>query len=248
GTTSTDTDQQPGLAWFDLESAAALPQGQNPFQVLKGTAWNWIYAPSAGNYAAAPSWSKATGDDFVVFTMTSNVTSGRLGTGTGHLYQVPYSKTGPQAATPIPGDGSNASFAQYYGTLSGDDAYVVYDQVPASTAVTKHNAPSGSCSSPPCTWDGMYMQPASELFVIPTSGGTGVRLAANDPDVCGTADQPRHQQHLGQVVASVDAGARRNHLLLDHLLLMATGDDRLDDRRADRAAFHDGDRENGARD
>jgi hypothetical protein len=184
GTTSTDTDQQPGLAWFDLESAAALPQGQNPFQVLKGTAWNWIYAPSAGNYAAAPSWSKATGDDFVVFTMTSNVTSGRLGTGTGHLYQVPYSKTGAQAATPIPGDGSNASFAQYYGTLSGDDAYVVYDQVPASTAVTKHNAPSGSCSSPPCTWDGMYMQPASELFVIPTSGGTGVRLAANDPPMC----------------------------------------------------------------
>jgi hypothetical protein len=192
GTTSTDLDQQPGLAWFDLESATALPQGQNPFQALKGTSWNWLYQPSSGNYAAAPSWSRGQGDDFVVFTMTSNVASGRLGTGTGHLYKVPYSKAGPQAATPIPGDGSASGFAQYYGTLSADDAYIVYDQVSATTASAKHTAPSGSCSAPPCSWDGMYMQPASELFVIPATGGSGVRLAANDPPAC-----PGQQQSPG---------------------------------------------------
>ena len=79
GRPARDADQQPGLAWFDLESTTALPQGQNPFQVLKGTAWNWIYQPVAGHYAAAPSWSHAQGDDFVVFTMTSNVKSGTPG-------------------------------------------------------------------------------------------------------------------------------------------------------------------------
>ncbi|HVV53506.1 MAG TPA: hypothetical protein VHO06_27865 [Polyangia bacterium] len=184
GTSGMDTDQQPGLAWIDLENGTLVTQGQNPFTVLKGSAWNWIYQPTGANYAAAPSWSKAPGHDFVVFTMTSKVVSGRLGTGTAHLYQVPYSKTAPQTATPVPGDGSAAAFAQYYGTLSGDDAFIVYDQVPAGVAASTHAAPSGSCSMPPCTWDGMYMQPQSELYVIPTGGGSGVRLAANDPPSC----------------------------------------------------------------
>ena len=103
GSKSDDTDQQPGLAWIDLENASALPSGQNPFTVLKGTAWNWIYPPTAGKYAAAPSWSHLPANDFVLFTATSNVRSGRLGTGTAHLYEVPYSKTATQAATPIPG-------------------------------------------------------------------------------------------------------------------------------------------------
>ncbi len=187
GTTSTDADQQPGLAWIDLESAAALPSGQNPFTTLKGTAWNWIYQPVSGKYAAAPSWSRAPGDDFVVFTMTSNVKSGRMGTGTAHLYQVPYSKSAPQTPTPIPGDGSDSSFAQYYGTLSADDNFVVFDRISASAAASEHpdmNSTDSNCNPSPCTWSGMYMQPQAELYVLRTAGGTATRLAANDPPSC----------------------------------------------------------------
>jgi hypothetical protein len=185
GTSGNDTDQQPGLAWFDLESTTgALGPGQNSSATLKGTAWNWIYPPTSGSYAAAPSWSHQTGNDFVVFTGTSNVLSGRLGTGTAHLYKVPYSKTSAQSATPIPGDGSAAGFAQYYGTLSSDDNFIVYDRIAASAAAANHTAPNGSCSAPPCSWSGMYMQPAAELFLIPTAGGTATRLAANDPPKC----------------------------------------------------------------
>jgi hypothetical protein len=185
GTSGNDTDQQPGLAWFDLESTTApLGTGQSSFNTLKGTAWNWIYPPTSGSYAAAPSWSHQPGNDFVVFTGTSNVLSGRLGSGTAHLYQVPYSKTAQQSATPIPGDASATGFAQYYGSLSSDDNFIAYDQISATAAATSHSAPSGSCSSPPCTWSGMYMQPAAELFVIPRAGGTGIRLAANDPPQC----------------------------------------------------------------
>ena len=39
-----DMDQQSGLAWFDLESAATVDIN-NLATSLKGTAWNWIYPP-----------------------------------------------------------------------------------------------------------------------------------------------------------------------------------------------------------
>ena len=42
-----DMDQQSGLAWFDLESAATFDIN-NLATSLKGTAWNWIYAPATG--------------------------------------------------------------------------------------------------------------------------------------------------------------------------------------------------------
>ena len=186
---SIDGDQQSGLAWFDLSNSSSYTGMADPATTLKGTAWNWIYPPDTTNkkYAAAPSWSHAPSDDFIVFTMTSNVKSGRLGTGTAHLYQVPYSKTAAQTPTAIPGDGSDPAYAQYYGTLSADDDFIVYDRIPASTAAVNHanlDKSATGCNPSPCVWEGMYMQPQTELFVIPTAGGTGTRLAANDPPQC----------------------------------------------------------------
>jgi hypothetical protein len=186
---SIDANQQPGLAWFDLSNSSSYTGMSDPATTLKGTAWNWIYPPDTAKsrYAAAPSWSHAPSDDFIVFTMTSNVKSGRLGTGTAHLYKVPYSKTAAQAPTAIPGDGSDPAYAQYYGTLSADDAYVVYDRIPAATAAASHanlDRSATGCNPSPCVWEGMYMQPQTELFVIPTAGGTATRLAANDPPQC----------------------------------------------------------------
>jgi hypothetical protein len=190
-----DQDQQPGLAWIDLENGAILPSGQSPATGLKGTAWNWIYQPTSGQYAAAPSWSHAPGDDYIVFTMTSNVVSGRLGSGTAHLYKVMYSRSGPQTAMPIMGDGSDLNFAQYYGSLSEDDAFIAFDKIPAAAAAANHTDlnTTDTCNPTPCTpvWSGMYMQPATELSVIPVAGGSAVRLAANDPPNCpGQATSP----------------------------------------------------------
>jgi hypothetical protein len=182
GSNNDDTDQQPGLAWFDLENASPLTAGQNPFTMLMGSAWNWIYAPKKGAYAAAPSWSHMS-KDFIVFTMTSKVKSGRIGTGTAHLYQVNYNKAAAQTPTAIPGLDDKNQYAQYYGTLSFDDAYIVYDQIPAATANATHTDMNTSDASG-STWDGMYMQPATELFVTPTAGGPGTRLLANDPPAC----------------------------------------------------------------
>jgi hypothetical protein len=189
GGSSVDGDQQPGLAWFDLESGASYTGMADPATTLKGTGWNWIYPPDTTNqkYAAAPSWSHQASDDFIVFTMTSNVKSGRLGTGSAHLYQVPYSKTAAEIPTAIPGDGSDPAYAEYYGTLSSDDAYIVYDRIPAGIAAVNHtnlDSSATGCNPSPCVWEGMYMQPQTELFVIPTAGGTGTRLSANDPPQC----------------------------------------------------------------
>jgi hypothetical protein len=177
----SDMDQQPGLAWFDLESAAAgdINMGWGPS--LRGTAWNWIYAPQTGLYAAAPSWSKD--GTKVLFTMTDKVKSGRLATsGNAHLYTVPYSKTAPQAATPLPGDGSAAGKAQYYGVFSGDDKMIAYNELDATVAASTH--PPLDSMDTGQQLDGMYAQPKTELYVIQSSGGTKRRLAANDPPQC----------------------------------------------------------------
>lgn len=185
-----DQDQQPGLAWIDLENGTALGSMQSPAVMLKGIAWDWIYQPTSQHYAAAPAWSRAKGDDFVLFTMTSNVVSGRLGTGTAHLYTVPFSRAGPQTATPVPGDGSDATYAQYYGSLSADDAFIAFDKISASTAAANH-ADLNSSDTAGSVWSGMYMQGAAELNVIPETGGTATPLAANYPPQCpGQATSP----------------------------------------------------------
>jgi hypothetical protein len=178
-----DMDQQSGLAWFDLESAAAgdINMGWGPS--LRGTAWNWIYAPVTGLYAAAPSFSHD--GTKVLFTMTDKVKSGRLGTtGNAHLYTVPYSKTAAQNAMPVPGDGSAAGKVQYYGTLSGDDKFIAYNELDATVANQTHPALDSMDVQAGVSLDGMYAQPKTEIFVLQSAGGTKHRLAANDPPQC----------------------------------------------------------------
>jgi hypothetical protein len=175
-----DMDQQPGLAWFDLESAAAPNIDNGVAPALRGMAWDWIYAPVAGAFAAAPSWSRD--GTKVLFTMTDKVKSGRLGTSANaHLYTVPYSKTGPQAATPVPGDGSAAGKAQYYGALSADGRMIAYNELDATVAGTTH-PPLDSMDTSPL--DGMYAQPQTEIYVLRSDGGMKRKLDANLPPQC----------------------------------------------------------------
>ena len=135
--------------------------------------------------------------------MTDKVKSGRLGTSANtHLYTVPYSKTAPQAAMPVPGDGSAAGRVQYYGALSGDDKYIAYNELDATTANNQHAALDQMDLNAGVTLDGMYAQPKTEVFVIQTQrrdeeAPRGERSAP----VPGPAGQPRHQQQLAEVVA-----------------------------------------------
>jgi len=176
-----DMDQQSGLAWFDLENTTPGDRNMGFGPSLKGLAWNWIYAPATGRYAAAPSFSHDGTQ--VLFTMTDKVKSGRLGTSSfAHLYTVPYSKSGPQNATAVPGDGSADGRVQYYGTLSADDKMIAYNELNATVAGQQHPALDSMDSG--TTLDGMYAQPQTEIFALQSTGGTKHRLAANDPPQC----------------------------------------------------------------
>jgi hypothetical protein len=178
-----DMDQQSGLAWFDLETTAVGDVNQGYATSLRGTGWNWIYEPTSLRYAAAPSFSHD--GTKVLFTMTDKVKSGRLATSTfAHLYTVPYSKTGPQTATAVPGDGSASAKAQYYGVLSADDKMIAYNELDAVVAGQQHPALDQMDINAGVTLDGMYAQPQTEIFVLQSTGGTKRRLDANSPPQC----------------------------------------------------------------
>jgi hypothetical protein len=177
-----DMDQQSGLAWFDLESAA-MPDRNNLPGSLRGSAWNWIYAPQTGLYAAAPSWSHDGSN--VLFTMTDKVKSGRLSTSANaHLYTVPYSKTAAGQPTAIPVTGP-ANRVEYYGTYAGDDKMIAFNEnASADTNATHRSLDMMDWGTSNEYLDGMYAQPKTEIYVVQNTGGMKRRLAANDPPQC----------------------------------------------------------------
>jgi hypothetical protein len=180
GTTTSDSDPKSQLAWFDLESTAS---GTQPAD-LKGKAFDILARTGDPRGAAAPAWSHD--GTFVVYTSTDSEKSGRLGTGVADLYRVPFNNRAGGAATPIEG-ASDAATAEYYPALSGDDKLIAYNSIPQSVASASHPAIGNVGSS---SWDGMYAQPATEVFVVPAAGGSPKRLAANDPPACAGAASP----------------------------------------------------------
>src|SRR5262245_6797934 len=177
-----DMDQQSGLAWFDLESAAMPDRNRLPSS-LRSSAWNWIYAPQTGLYAAAPSWSHDGTN--VLFTMTDKVKSGRMSTSANaHLYTVPYSKTAAGQPTAIPVTGPTGR-VEYYGTYAGDDKMIAFNENAAvDTNATHRSLDSMDWGTSNEYLDGMYAQPKTEIYVVQNTGGMKRRLAANDPPQC----------------------------------------------------------------
>ena len=60
---------------------------------------------------------------------------------------------------------------------------------------------------------GMYFNPSAEVWVIPSAGGTAVRLAANDPPACTPPVMPNTRVYpsttgMGQLVGQVVARRR----------------------------------------
>jgi hypothetical protein len=180
GTTNMDNDPNAQLAWFDLESTATGTSSAE----LKGQAWDVIARTGDARGAAAPSWSHD--GSFIVYTSTDSEKSGRLGTGVADLYRVDFNARAGGAAKPVDG-AADAATAEYYPALSSDDRLIAYNSIPQTTASASHPA-IGNVGSQ--SWDGMYAQPATEVFVIPASGGKPTRLAANDPPACAGAPSP----------------------------------------------------------
>jgi len=151
------------LEWIDLEASTAA------------TATGVIARNGDPASAGAPAWSHD--GNTIAYVSTSHFCDGRLGAGcdgvtynaasdpgsTADLYTVPYSGGAGGAAKPVSG-ASDPSLQEYYPVFSPDDSLLAFCR-----------APNGA---------NMYDQAEAEVFVIPSSGGTATRLAANAPPSC----------------------------------------------------------------
>jgi hypothetical protein len=124
--------------------------------------------------AGAPSWSHD--GNTVAYVSTNRVCTGRLGNCTPNVYNqppdqgsaadiytVPYAGGAGGAATPLNG-ASDPTLQEYYPAYSPDDKIIAFNRIGPNL--------------------NLYAQPAAEVFVIPATGGTATRLAANDPPTC----------------------------------------------------------------
>lgn len=120
----------------------------------------WGFLSRNGDSANAASASFAHTSDTVLYvSSTSTVTQGVIST-SGAIKTVPFNNGAGGASIAIVSTADNA----YYPSFSPDDKYVAYNSVP------------GGMSS--------YNNPQAEVYVVPSVGGTSVRIAANDPSAC----------------------------------------------------------------
>jgi hypothetical protein len=107
----------------------------------------------------------------IVYVSTPDQDTAGTQFNTGRLYTIPYNDRKGGAAAALAGTHADG-FREFYPSYSPDDAFVVYDRSPESKTQQT------------------YDDPNAEIHVVPASGGTPVRLAANDPPACSGAKSP----------------------------------------------------------
>jgi hypothetical protein len=159
------------LAWINLSTsvptAAQAGMGTNGNALMNymqgniGKSFGFIARTGDSRGAAAPTWSHDAST--IVYVSTNAAQDGRLATGPADLYSVPYNNRAGGNANPVMG-ASDPNFSEYYPAFSPNDHFVAFNRAPGS--------------------EDMYYNAHSEVFVVPASGGTATRLAANDPPSC----------------------------------------------------------------
>ncbi len=132
-----------------------------------GTATGVLARTGDTRKGAAPTWSHD--GNTIVYVSTTAVVTGRLDNGPADLYSIPYGNRAGGTAQPIQG-ASDANFEEYYPEYSPDDQLLAFDRIASG--------------------NNMYNSPLAEVYVIPASGGTATRLAANDPPACSGKTSP----------------------------------------------------------
>jgi hypothetical protein len=208
------------LAWFNLEwggtpsttgtGLPAAPCGTNPAPPASCMAtstsnggWGLITRTGDSRSAGSPAWAHNLDGmhDLIAYTSTDVGTKdGRMDTGSGDIYVVPYTSQGPGlggaggAATPLAG-ASNPNFNEYYPAWAPDDGLIAYNRVPSGYS--------------------MYNQPAAEVYVVGSklAGCDGVpssaqcRLKANDPVACTGSISPGVQNTWPKWAPMPNAGS-----------------------------------------
>jgi hypothetical protein len=165
------------LAWIDLSTnvppAAQAGAGTNSNSLSNytkgnvGKSYGFIARNGDSRGAEGPTWSHD--GRTVVYVSTNAAKDGRLATGAADLYSVPYNDRAGGDATPVAG-ASDPNESEYYPSYSPDDRYLAFDRAPGS--------------------ENMYYNQHAEVFVVPSGGGTAVRLNANTPPACTGAVSP----------------------------------------------------------
>lgn len=129
---------------------------------VQGTGWGVL--PRGGDTGSASSAVFAHDGTKIAYVSTSGTGAGVIA-GDGRIITVPYGNRLGGTASAVAG-ASDPAFNQYYPTFSADDQLLAFNRVPAGPNASSYN------------------NPAAEVFVVPTGGGTATRLAANDPPAC----------------------------------------------------------------
>ena len=156
----------------------------------QGTGWGVLARTGDTNGAAYATFARTT--DELLYVSSPSVQSGVTVTH-GDLMTVPYNARAGGAAAPVSG-AATTTYNEYYPTWSPDDRFLAFNRVP-----------DGQSS---------YANTQAEVFVIPSSGGTPVRLAANDPPACSGKTSPGIENSWPKWAPdTTDAGGKRYYWL-----------------------------------
>ncbi len=164
------------IAWFDLETSASVPwtQGQpDPtnaaIKAALGTAWGFVALDGEARSAVTPSFSHDGSK--IAYTSASATQDGRIGDNAEtDIHVVPFANRAGGAVVPLAG-ASTSGVSEYYPAFSADDRLIAFNRALST---------SGK----------IYYRPDAEINVVSESGGTALRLAANDPAECSGEKSP----------------------------------------------------------
>jgi hypothetical protein len=158
------------LAWFDLETKASIPWTQGQASAMntaitssEGTSFGFLALTGESAGVISPDWSHD--GNTIAYTSATQTQDGRIGDNAEtDIHLVPYNNKAGGQVTPLAG-ASTPGVSEYYPSFSSDDSLIAFNR-------------AGNTSGK------IYYRPDGEVYVIPTAGGTPVRLAANDPVAC----------------------------------------------------------------
>ncbi len=155
----TDAHEQGNLYWVQLDT---------PAPVMQGT----LARTNDPGGATEPTFSHdGTRIVYVSSSTTDNsIHDGRLNTGPADLYMIQYNNRAGGVATKL-GGAADPDFTEYYPAFSPNDDLVAFTRI-------------ASPSTPTVMHPGTYGNYSSEVFIVQTTGGAAIRLAANDPPAC----------------------------------------------------------------
>jgi hypothetical protein len=193
------------LAWFDLQTDVNMVisddyQGDPLFERNRlvtealGTGFGFLSLTGETLSAVSPDWSHD--GTRIAYTAASVTMDGRLGGGQEQtdvdIHIVPFNEGRGGTVVALQG-GCDKDAAEYYPAFSPDDELIVFNREDdfraQKTVYTKHQIPYNRIDINGAV-DPIYYRPHAELYVVPSQGGTPMRLIANDPPTCTDETSP----------------------------------------------------------